>query len=278
MIITLEKADNQEFGQWWAAYRTVNEDFSEHFTDRYQDFLDLPYCHWIMQDDTRIGGAISVGNNLGDLFLIPPFEDIDAVLTALIPQIGAFNARNIIAAHVPAFQRIGFDIKEARCWMIRPTQAYSDIEFAYKRTEPTQEDASALADLMFAAFQGGVGRYGLRTVTDHRKSIDNYLETIATDLVSQRAASLLWDGDHLVAACLVQPHHTHGTIRFVITHPEYQRQGLAKQMIHHAIDGYRDTYAYMTLAVTVGNPSQALYHQMGFVAAPVVYELLSRHG
>lgn len=117
---------------------------------------------------------------------------------------------SIVPNHVPAFQRIGFDIKEARCWMIRPTQAYSDIEFAYKRTEPTQEDASALADLMFAAFQGGVGRYGLRTVTDHRKSIDNYLETIATDLVSQRAASLLWDGDHLVAACLVQPHHTHG--------------------------------------------------------------------
>ena len=89
MIFTLEQADSAEFARWWVVYRRTNEDFSQSFAAQYHNVDDVPYCQWIMQDGQRVGGLIMVGQNVGDFFLIPPFQDAYAALkgtyTSLFP-------------------------------------------------------------------------------------------------------------------------------------------------------------------------------------------------
>lgn len=274
LSITLEKAESKEFARWWAVYRNTNEDFSQSISERYADIVDVPFCHWILVDGKRVGGVIMVGNNIGDFFLISPFTDAYTVLRAILPDAEKLVARNILSAHCPVFQMLGFQIKESRHWMIRPTQAYPDVRFEFTRSIPQAEHTDAIAEVMYKAFHGGVGEYGLRDVEAHRNSVTNYFEVIESGSVCHQASSVLFDDDRMVAVCLAQPYKSLPTIRFVVTDPEYQKRGLAKRLMHYAIDTIKAEYEYITLAVTVDNPAHGLYHAMGFQATDATHTLV----
>lgn len=272
MIITLEQADSAEFARWWVVYRRTNEDFSQSFAAQYHNVDDVPYCQWIMQDGQRVGGLIMVGQNVGDFFLIPPFQDAYAALKAILPA-GPLRAQSIATAHLPAFQLLGFQITESRHWMIRPTQRY-DVEFILTRTPLNAAvHTDDIADLMFAAFQGGIGEYGQRDVDTHRKSTLNFFETVPAGNICFQASSVVFDGMDMVAACLVQPYQTLATVRFIVTHPIYQGRGIARRLMEYAMSVVAPQYDHMALAVTIGNPAQALYHSMGFVTGDALHSL-----
>lgn len=272
MTYSLAKADSKEFARWWVVYRNANEDFSQSFAEQARDIVDVPYCHWVLAEGQRVGGLITVANNIGDFFLIHPFTDAESVLSDVLPGDKPFYARGILTEHVPAFEKQGFNIMESRRWMLRPTQPHT-VTLNYPRTSPESAQAGGIADLMYAAFHGGVGQYGRRDVDAHRASVDDYFETVESADVCQRASSLLHDGERLIAACLVQPYKSFATIRFVVTHPAYQRQGLARGLIDHAIDTVKDDYGHITLAVTVGNPAEQLYDTMGFMPGVILHTL-----
>lgn len=274
MTVTLEKADSQEFARYWVVYRNTNEDFSQSFAEQYQDIQEVPFCHWILADGQHVGGMIHVGQSVGDFFLIPPYEDAYSIFKAILPNEGQVHARNILGAHVPALQMLGFQIEESRCWMLRPTQTYEDIPFVFKRALPEAAHADQLAQLMLAAFEGGVGQYGQRKLKDHRQSVDSYLETIASDDKCHLASSVLFDGAVMIAACLAQTYKSLATIRFMVTHPEYQRRGTAKQLMQYSIHMMNEHFNYVGLAVTIGNPAHGLYHEMGFVTGATTYTLV----
>lgn len=269
---TLEVADSQEFARWWVVYRNANEDFSQSFAEQYQDIVDVPFCHWIQNDGKRVGGLIRVGHNVGDFFLISPFTDAYAALRAVLPVDEPLVAQGITSDHVHAFQMLGFQITESRCWMLRPTQAY-DVHFDFTRTAPQADQTDTIAQLMVAAFSGGVGQYGARDVEAHRKSVVNYFESITPADKFHQASSVLYDSDRIVAACLIQRYKSLPTIRFVVVHPDYQRRGLARQLMQYGIDTMREDYDFVSLAVTIGNPAQGLYHRMGFMTGHVMHTL-----
>ena len=273
MHYTLEQADSKEFARWWVIYRNANEDFSQSFAERYADIENVPYCHWIMLDGQRVGGLIKVPNNIGDFFLIPPHADAYSVLKAILLDEAPLNAREVLPEHLPVFQRLGFQIRESRRWMIRPIQTY-DVEFEFTRTSPETSETDTIAQLMFATFHGGVGQYGQRDVDAHRKSVEDYFEKIEFGDVCHQASSVLYDGETMIAACLVQPHRAFATIRFVVTHPDYRRRGLAKRLMQYASNVVKSEYDYLALAVTVGNPAQSLYYDMGFVPGIVTHTLV----
>ena len=272
MTFELEKADSQEFARWWVVYRNANEDFSQSFKEQYQDVIDVPFCHWLLLDGQRVGGLIRVGINIGDFFLISPFTDAYSALKAVLPADGKLVAQGILSEHVEAFQLLGFQIKESRRWMLRPTQAY-DVSFEFQRMTPQVEHTDAIAQLMFDAFDGTVGQYGMRDVEAHRNSVENYFETIETDDIFHRGSSALFDGDKMVGACLVQQFKTIGTIRFVVTHPDYQRRGIARRLMQYGINTIKADYDYVGLAVTIGSPAQGLYRSMGFVSGVMMHTL-----
>lgn len=274
MTYTLQQADSKIFARWWAAYRNTNEDFSQGFAEQYQEIEEVPYCYWIMDGEQRVGGLIRVPHAIGDFFLIPPVVDAVAVLGDVLPEDAPLQARSILTEHVSAFQLLGFQLEESRHWMVRPTQTFETNPFAYQHLQPQPTQTDAIAQLMSAAFAGGAGQYGSRSTEEHRKSVADYFANIETDDVCYQASAVLLAGEQLIAACLVQPYKSLASIRFVVVHPAYQRQGIARQLMQYALHTVHPQHEYMALAVTVGNPAALLYHKMGFVAAPVTHTLL----
>lgn len=277
MQINIEKAENPEFAHWWAIYRNVNEDYSQGFAEQAQDIVSVPFCHWILADGKRIGGFITVPNNIGDFFLVHPFTDAYRALKAIIPQVktnGTITARNVLDTHCHAFQLLGFQTVESRRWMIRPTQAYDLVTFDdLTRIAPQSEQTEDIARLMLTAFEGGAGQYGQRKIDAHQNSVENYFKTIADDDSCHQASSVIMDGDKMVSACLIQRYKSLVTVRFVVTHPDYQGRGLAQKQIQHGINAIKDEYKTVALAVTIGNPAEALYHKMGFVSGAITHTL-----
>jgi len=147
------------------------------------------------------------------------------------------------------------------------------VEFNYQRTSPQASQADDIAQLMYAAFHGGVGQYGLRDVDAHRQSVDSYFEAITVDDSCHQASSVLFDGEQMIALCLIQPYKSLSTIRFVAVHPDYQKRGIARRLMQYGMDKIHADYDYVALAVTLDNPAHGLYHQMGFVSGATTYVL-----
>lgn len=271
MTYTLEKADSKIFAQWWAVYRP-NEDFSQTYAEQYADIVDVPFCHWLLTDGERVGGLIHVNNQIGDMFTIPPFDNLANALSAVLPE-GRMIASAILSEHVPALESLGFTVVESRHWMIRPTQTY-DVSFDFRRASPQPEQTQSIAELMYRAFQGGVGEYGRRDLDGFINSVTNYFEHITLGDNCHQASSVLWDGEQMIAVCLMQPHKSHVTVRFVVTHPDYRKCGIARRLMEYGINTVKDDYATVSLAVTIGNPAEQLYTKMGFASAPATHTLI----
>lgn len=272
-MITLEKADSAEFARWWVVYRNTNEDFSQSLAEQNAHIEGIPVCYWILRDGQRVGGTVQVGQRLGDVFFVPTYHDTYVALKSIVRDFDITSAEGIVAAHVPHLQKLGFTIKEARHWMLRPTQKF-DIALDDFRREPADpSQADDLAALMLAAFSGGVGAFGTRKLDDHAMSIADYFQKTSKDALWREASSVLFDGEKMIAACLLQPYKSLPTLRFVMTHPDYQGRGLGRRLMQFGIDAIHHQHDFVTLAVTVGNPAAGLYGEMGFVAGPAIYHL-----
>ena len=56
--------------------------------------------------------------------------------------------------------------------------------------------------------------------------------------------------------------------------PEYRRQGLATRMVQQALTILHGERPTLKFGVAAGNPAEAFYHRLGFLAGPVQYVLL----
>ena len=83
------------------------------------------------------------------------------------------------------------------------------------------------------------------------------------------------DSDKIACVCLATEYAGHASINFVVTHPDYQGQGLAKRAIQYALNAVYGTYPWMILAVTIGNPAEHLYRKMGFRAGVIISTMSS---
>lgn len=283
---TLERAEENDFLNHWVAYRGLNEDYSQGFDQQMDELRGAPCFFWLKQNGQRRAGLLMMPNNIGDLFLIPPFADWDAALDLLLPQLRAWSnpERNIIAQAIlpyqlDAFYRTGFQHAESRRWMIRPTAVLPYVENAAFRWEtPTDADPETIAQLFLDAFWGTIGERGKRTLEAHQRSVTNYFATDFPSPLFAKASALLYENESGLAAavCLVGLYKDLPSINFVVTHPLYQKRGLATALINRAITHLYAQYPWVILRVTVGNPAENLYRKLGFAGETAVSTLILR--
>ena len=277
----LVKAPSENFAQHWAIYRNINEDFTLDYAVQAHEIADVPFCYWIQQDNQTIGGSILLPNSLGDMFLVPPFSDWDAALGAVLPLLHHWSdkpiqAQQITHPQMEALVRHGFRVTSSRRWMIRPTQTYPDRSIApYTVASISKDQTNALATLFYDAFsQSDDVSYRDRPLEQHQDSVENFFDQLTEGDRCYEASKSVYDDDKLIATVLVQMHNDMPSIRFVVTHPAYQRKGLGKHLIEQAIHSLATDFIAVKLAVTDGNPSQALYYHMGFMPGDPIYSLV----
>ena len=267
-LIQVDK-DTNDFVHHWAAYRP-NEGYHLDWTTRYSDLKGVPFCYWITKNGQCLGGCLMMPNVIAELFLIPPHNKYEEILSCLLPLLDywsdeeqAIRAMYVLPEQIAVLEQHDFRIVEQRRWMIRPVTRFQvDFEPNYQAVYPEIADLDEITEIFVAAFSGGIGEYGRRDYHQHKQSIQKYFDT--HPLLD--ASLILRDEQtgQIVSVCLVSEFAGHATIQFIVTHPDYQGKGIGTSILQYAINKLYGTYLWVTLAVTVGNPAESLYQNLGF--------------
>lgn len=281
---SLHRAQNHEFIKAWVVYRNLNEDFTQSFAARLSELDGVPFCFWVQSDAKRVAGLVMLPNGIGDFFLIPPEQDAALIVTAVMPLLDHWSdsskpigAQAIATAYLDAFQQAGFSLQESRFWMIRPTaQINSDWTAEWRVSSLNPEQPEALASLLEASFSGGVGQYGTRDFEAHLKSVNNFFEDYTSDSACGQASAMIINKqtNEFAGLCMVDMHNHLPAIRFVAVHPDYQRRGLATNLLKRAICQLEPHHDWVKLAVSIDNPAVSVYRQLGFLESDTLHQLV----
>ncbi len=130
---------------------------------------------------------------------------------------------------------------------------------------PVVEDATALAQLMFSAYEG--------TIDQEEETLEDSLvevhKTFAGDYgdFMARSSRVIHVSETLASAALLTRWPDRPFVAFSLTLPKFQRHGLARAcllgaMEHLCISGESE----LRLVVTLANaPARSLYENLGFV-------------
>lgn len=273
---SLERADPTVFAiHFTTAELAQNVWFRQSWDQLLGRFSSEDVCFWIKHNQQRIGGVCLEPNLLGCLFLEPPHNNLDQVLFMLKGLLLRWSDPNkpiatqsVNADQLAAFCRIGFRISEIRRVMIRVTEPLTVTwPSAYVVRTPTPADAERLATLFYECYAGGSEA---RSQADAQGNVDYYFQHNAEPAVLQQASTLLVESQsqQVIAACLISRWEGWPLVYDVVVQCKWRGQGLASAMLRHALNTLHSAYPVLRLFVTVGNASEAVYHNLGFVSGP----------
>lgn len=154
------------------------------------------------------------------------------------------------------------EAKKPRIWMKARTGPSGGSRF--QSAEPVRgEHAQLLGILMKRAYEG--------TIDDEGETLDQCCQEVRGTLAGKYGPFLhdvsfvtFADG-RIVSASLVTLYKGKPLLAYSMTDPDYQRRGLAGGLIRKSLDALASTETpELFLVVTVGNPAQKLYENLGF--------------
>lgn len=158
---------------------------------------------------------------------------------------------------------------QTRLTMVRSTEHFSDAAVFSDVTKLIKvvehSEGEALGKLFYLAYHGTVDDEG----GSQDDAITEAVETLAGkygDLI-QNASFIAFDDSVAVCATVVTAYKPLGTLlAFCVTHPNYQRRGLAKFLLRKSIDVLHESgITQLRLVVTEANASAVkLYESLGF--------------
>jgi ribosomal protein S18 acetylase RimI-like enzyme len=124
--------------------------------------------------------------------------------------------------------------------------------------------SDALAELMLAAYRGTIDDAG-ETIEDAKTEVRRLFDGTYGAFDFSASEAVVHD-DILISATLVTHYDGAPLIAFSMTHPDWQRRGLARAGLRRAMGRLRAAGAtQVRLAVTAGNaPAELLYESLGF--------------
>lgn len=160
--------------------------------------------------------------------------------------------------------------------MIRPTENFEltyddDFEFVNPRIDNKIE----IAELFHKAFKGGVVEFTCNSIDKCVSSVEYYFEHSSNMEVLNRASSLIYDKNthKLVGACLISMWEDWPLVYDIAVDPSYQRKGLCTKMLKRALTKLKTDFPVLRLFVTLGNSSESVYYNLGFMPGIETYEL-----
>ena len=169
---------------------------------------------------------------------------------------------------------LGFWPDKNRRWMIRPTEVF---DFVWDNTvivkTPEQSDTVEIAKLFYESFNGGIDCHYVAkqngqesTYEDSLDEVNDYFNNCTEDILLE-ASTLIYDKveKRLIGACLVSCVEEWPLIHTVGVNPSYRGKHLATTMIEKALTVLNREYPILRLFVTIGNVSESVYYELGFI-------------
>lgn len=280
----IEKADAGEFAVYESVYgdKIYNRFAVKNWDLRLAISLDNPFAkeksfYWIKTGKRKIGGVIIEPNVISRLFIIPPFQDIFEIIKLLKRLLVSWSdcSKNIYAYQIEPeqaryFEMVGFWQDKNRRWMIRPTEVF---DFAWDDKviikTPEENNSAEIAELLHKSFDGGIDcQYDTEEsmYEDYLQEVNDYFEICKEDTMIN-ASTLIYDKENgeLIGICLVARIEEWPLIYSIGVNPSYRGKHFATKMIKRALTVLNKEYSVLRLFVTMGNPSEAVYYELGFV-------------
>jgi len=139
----------------------------------------------------------------------------------------------------------------------------------YKVVIPAHKYAEEMADLYYETYR----KNKLKSIASQSydfqvENIKMYFNHIEAMKVSRDWSTLIYDttNNKLIGACTVSLVNGLPYILDFVVHPEFQRKGLATNIMKRTFDILANSYPAIRLNVTLGNDAEIFYDKLGFVS------------
>ncbi|MCY6959985.1 GNAT family N-acetyltransferase [Clostridium brassicae] len=274
---SIVRANPKEFAIYESIYgdKIYNRFAVKHWDLRLAVSLDNPFAknnsfYWIKYREVRIGGVLIEPNVLSRLFIIPSFTNIFEI-TKLLKRLlvkWSDSSKNIYAYQIPQeqyqyFEMMGFSSDKNKRWMIRPTEVFEfDWDESIIVKTPEQSNSIEIAKLFYESFNSDTySKY-----EDTLEEVNEYFKDSTKEILVE-ASTLIYDkeGRKLIGCCLISYFEEWPLIYNIGVHPSYRGKHLAKTMIKKALTVLNNKYPVLRLFVTLGNPAESVYYELGFI-------------
>lgn len=274
----LERADNKGFTDYYTVYSQMN--IANGFFMKSYDVMrtvvdDEDECFWIIKDDKKIGGVFIEPNNIAELFIIPPYSNVDLVLERLkeVLVFWSDTTKDILAdivqpSLVENYEKIGFKTVESGRWMIRPTEEFNIMwGKEYYINLPKRENQGEIGKLLYESFESNVNLHSSYTLDEYTDWVKEYLDDYLDNDMLNRASTLVYDGNtnELVGVCYVSLWQEWPLISQIAVKPNYEGRGIGTKMLKKALTILKKEYPVVRLYVDIGNEAEEVYNSLGFL-------------
>lgn len=281
---SLVKAIPEDFAIYESVYgdKTSNRFAVKHWDLRTAISLDNPFAkydsyYWIKAGNVKIGGVLLEPNVLSRLFFIPSFTNIYEIVKLLkkLLLLWSDSEQKIYAYQIPKeqyhyFEMLGFLPDKNRRWMMRPTEIFNiKWDSTIIRKSPEKSDNAEIAKLLLESFKDGIDSQfdGLgSTYEDYLELSNDFFNNCNEDILREASTLIYNKEDHkLIGACLISYIEEWPLVHTISVNPEYRRKNLATTMLKKALSVLKNEYHVLRLFVTIGNASESVYYELGFV-------------
>ena len=239
-------------------------------------------CFFIVEDGQKIGGIIVTDDSIMYPFTIVPFCDRVKFWRLVIDQYQRPKINGVLeldSAILPMFNYKAVDTNQVMCRPADVIEKRLPNGFICRAIDINIE-ADEIGSAILKGFSGGIDSeiHGEATleyaIEDARRVINIYepknLSHVVVDAITNK----------IVGVCLagIGKNYTHGYVEIadICVLPKYRGRGLAKYMISRIVTQAYGIAPFVKLAVTVGNNSEYLYRQLGFIAGPRFTNMVRR--
>lgn len=266
---SLERADNPEYAKYYAVY-TPDVCLHMSYETNLKALEPEDPCFWVKKGEKRIAGVFLEPNMISELFLIPPYSDIEHIVNRLTRFVLKISDRSkvienylVLPEQVESFEKSGFRIKLRGRFMMSPLmrEDYS-FDSTFKISQPTVEDSDEITQLFFRAYKDRPG--DPLKLEDSKEYTKYYFDHNSHVDILKESSTLVYHGEDLVGACLVSDFKGLPLIYDIGVRSDYQGHGLGAAMIKRARDILSKEYSRIRLHVDSGNSAESLYFKLGF--------------
>lgn len=274
----LERAEQQEFADYYAVYfQMKNADgwFKKSYRIMKTIVGEEDEYFWIIKDDVKVGGILIEPNSIAELFMIPPYSQIDSLLERLkeILVFWSDTTKAIIAdviepSLVENYEKIGFEKVDSGRWMIRPTEKFNITwEECFYIVAPKREDELEIGKLIHEAFENNLNLNKSYSLNEYTAWVKEYFDDYLDIEILNEASTLVYDKatNELVGVCYISIWQEWPLVSQIAVKPSYEGKGIGTKMIKKALTVLREEYPVVRLYVDIGNQAEKVYYNMGFL-------------
>jgi GNAT superfamily N-acetyltransferase len=268
------RADINLFAIYQTMYSNADIEMWYDWDRRLKDTKWTEQCYFLLSGGQKIGGAIVKDDMIMFPFLISPFNDRIIFWRLLLKQFPCTKINGVLdvdSSILPMFNYKTIDINQVMC---RPADMIERnlLDDFFCREFDINEEANEIGNAILNGYSGGInneihGEASLDSaIEDARRVLNVYTPKNLSFVVIEKKT------EKIAGVCLagIGENYTHGYVEIadICVLPQFRGKGLAKYMISRIVTQAYGIAPFVKLFVTIGNNSEYVYRQMGFIAGP----------